>query len=129
MKQGWELKQLGDVCDIINGKNQAKVVNSNGKYPIYGSGGIMDYADDFICNEGFNVLTTSTRKLCSIKCTNKYFSDIFKGEKNPNRSASVSSLQSHSGSRPPPQVAVQCSCRCVPATPQSIAHVVLREVS
>ena len=22
MKEGWEYKKLGDVCDIINGKNQ-----------------------------------------------------------------------------------------------------------
>ena len=52
----WEMVELGDVCNIINGKNQAKVVNPKGKYPIYGSGGIMDYADDFICNEGCTIV-------------------------------------------------------------------------
>lgn len=41
--------KLGDVCEIINGKNQKKVENPNGKYPIYGSGGIIGYADDYIC--------------------------------------------------------------------------------
>jgi len=39
-----------DVLEIINGKNQKVVENPNGKYPIYGSGGIMGYADDYICN-------------------------------------------------------------------------------
>ncbi len=38
-----------DILDIYNGKNQKKVENPDGKYPIYGSGGVMGYADDFIC--------------------------------------------------------------------------------
>lgn len=38
-----------DVLIIKNGKNQKAVENPNGKYPIYGSGGIMGYADDYIC--------------------------------------------------------------------------------
>lgn len=40
-----------DVLEIRNGKNQKKVENPNGIYPIYGSGGIMGYADDYICEE------------------------------------------------------------------------------
>ena len=39
-----------DVLTIKNGKNQRAVENANGRYPIYGSGGIMGYADDYICN-------------------------------------------------------------------------------
>ena len=39
-----------DVLTIKNGKNQKAVENPNGKYPIYGSGGVMGYADDYICN-------------------------------------------------------------------------------
>ena len=38
-----------DVLEIKNGRNQGAVENPNGKYPIYGSGGIMGYADDYIC--------------------------------------------------------------------------------
>ena len=56
MKQGWEIKKLGEVCDIINGRNQKKVENPNGKYPIYGSGGIMGYADDFLCRAGTTII-------------------------------------------------------------------------
>ena len=43
--------RFSDVLTIINGRNQKQVENPNGKYPIYGSGGIMGYADDFICKE------------------------------------------------------------------------------
>ena len=39
-----------DVLTIKNGKNQKAVESQNGKYPIYGSGGIMGYADDYICD-------------------------------------------------------------------------------
>lgn len=44
------MSKFEDVLTIINGKNQKAVENPNGKYPIYGSGGIMGYADDYICN-------------------------------------------------------------------------------
>ena len=38
-----------DILEIKNGRNQKAVENPEGKYPIYGSGGIMGYADDYIC--------------------------------------------------------------------------------
>ena len=38
-----------EVLDIYNGRNQKKVENTEGQYPIYGSGGIMGYADEYIC--------------------------------------------------------------------------------
>ena len=38
-----------DVLEIKNGKNQRAVEDPEGKYPIYGSGGIMGYANDYIC--------------------------------------------------------------------------------
>ena len=43
------LKRFSDILEIKNGRNQKAVENPAGKYPIYGSGGIMGYADDFIC--------------------------------------------------------------------------------
>ncbi len=39
-----------DVLIIKNGKNQKAVENPTGKYPIYGSGGIIGHADDYLCN-------------------------------------------------------------------------------
>lgn len=38
-----------EVVAITNGKKQSRVENPNGKYPIYGSGGIIGYADEYIC--------------------------------------------------------------------------------
>ena len=56
MKEGWEIKKLGEVCEVISGRNQKKVENKNGLYPIYGSGGIIGYADDYICNSGTTII-------------------------------------------------------------------------
>ena len=39
-----------DVLEIKNGRNQKAVENPDGKYPIYGSGGVMGRADDYICD-------------------------------------------------------------------------------
>ena len=49
MKQGWEIKKLGEVCDIICGQDYKLVKDDNGKYPIYGTGGIMGYASQYRC--------------------------------------------------------------------------------
>lgn len=49
MRKDWEVKTWNEVLSIINGKNQKHVEDSNGIYPIYGSGGIMGYANDFLC--------------------------------------------------------------------------------
>ena len=49
MKQGWEIKKLGEVCDIICGQDYKSVHDDNGKYPIYGTGGIMGYASQYRC--------------------------------------------------------------------------------
>lgn len=42
--------RFSDVLDIRNGRNQRQVENENGKYPIYGSGGVIGHADNFICD-------------------------------------------------------------------------------
>ena len=49
MKHEWKYKKLGEVCNIICGQNYKSVVDPNGKYPIYGSGGIMGYASQCRC--------------------------------------------------------------------------------
>lgn len=49
MRNGWEYKRWKEVLTIINGKNQSAVVDENGEYPIYGSGGIMGYANNWLC--------------------------------------------------------------------------------
>ena len=56
MKKDWEIKKLGDVCEVINGKNQKAVEDKNGSYPIYGSGGIMGYASEYLCRENTTII-------------------------------------------------------------------------
>ena len=51
-----EKKQWKDILHIVSGKNQSAVVNPNGKYPIYGSGGLMGYADDYLCETGTTIV-------------------------------------------------------------------------
>jgi len=39
---------LKELVNIKYGKNQKEVENPNGKYPIYGTGGLMSYADKYL---------------------------------------------------------------------------------
>ena len=52
----WIWCHFGDVAEIINGKNQSKVEDESGIYPIYGSGGIMGRANDYICPENCTII-------------------------------------------------------------------------
>lgn len=57
MKQGWTYKKLGDIAEIIHGKNQKDVISEDGRYPIYGSGGnVMGYATDYLCEANTTIL-------------------------------------------------------------------------
>ncbi len=52
LPEGWEWKKWSEVLRIINGKSQKAVEDSNGKYPIYGSGGsIIGYAKEYLSPE------------------------------------------------------------------------------
>lgn len=46
---GWDKYVWNDILKIVNGKNQSKVEVPNGEYPIYGSGGVMGRANDYLC--------------------------------------------------------------------------------
>ena len=50
------IKKWEEILSIISGKNQKVVVSSDGKYPIYGSGGIMGYATDYLCEAGTTIV-------------------------------------------------------------------------
>ena len=50
------MAKFADVLTIVNGRNQRQVENPKGKYPIFGSGGIMGYANDYICEADTVVL-------------------------------------------------------------------------
>lgn len=50
------IKKWADVLQIISGKNQKGVLDPNGVYPIYGSGGIMGYANQYLCEAGTTIV-------------------------------------------------------------------------
>ena len=56
LPETWSWCLFGEIAIVINGKNQSKVENPNGQYPIYGSGGIMGRADDYICPENCTII-------------------------------------------------------------------------
>lgn len=56
MRQGWEYKKWSEVLSIINGKNQKNVECPNGEFPICGSGGVMGYANDYLCPENTTII-------------------------------------------------------------------------
>lgn len=56
LPKGWKWVKFEDVMEIVSGKNQKQVENPNGKYPIYGSGGIFGKADDYLCDAGTTII-------------------------------------------------------------------------
>jgi type I restriction enzyme S subunit len=49
-------KQWKKVLEIISGKDHKDVSDPNGKYPVYGSGGLMGRAIDYLCPENTVVI-------------------------------------------------------------------------
>ncbi len=56
MRKDWIEVEFNDVLEIVSGKNQKQVVLDNGKYPVYGSGGIIGRAKKYLCEEGTTVI-------------------------------------------------------------------------
>ena len=50
------LKKWSDVLTIVSGKNQKSVADPNGRYPIYGSGGVIGYAGSYLCEAGTTIV-------------------------------------------------------------------------
>ena len=55
MKEGWEYKKLGEVCEILDNlrKPVTKKDRTAGIYPYYGASGIQDYVDSYIFDGRF----------------------------------------------------------------------------
>lgn len=44
----WEIKSLGECLKIKHGKDQKSIEDKNGKYPILGTGGLMNYTNSYL---------------------------------------------------------------------------------
>ena len=53
MKEGWEYKKLGEVCEILDSRRKPITKNKreSGTIPYYGATGLLDYVKDFIFDE------------------------------------------------------------------------------
>jgi type I restriction enzyme S subunit len=53
MKKGWEIKTLGEICEVLDSKRKpiTKRDRTAGEYPYYGATGILDYVHEYIFNE------------------------------------------------------------------------------
>ncbi|MGH7800438.1 MAG: restriction endonuclease subunit S [Thermodesulfobacteriota bacterium] len=47
IKEGWKKVKLGEICEFKYGKGLPKRERSEGYFPVYGSGGIVDYHRDY----------------------------------------------------------------------------------
>ena len=54
--QGWCRCRLSSIVKIINGKSQKDVEDTNGPYHIYGSGGIIGKANQYLCEAGSTII-------------------------------------------------------------------------
>lgn len=52
----YSMKLWSEILRIISGKNQKAVEDPNGSYPIYGSGGIIGFARDYLCEAGTTII-------------------------------------------------------------------------
>jgi type I restriction enzyme S subunit len=50
LKEGWEIKRLGDVLKVCHGRSQHHVVDDNGDYPILATGGQIGKANTYLCS-------------------------------------------------------------------------------
>jgi type I restriction enzyme S subunit len=55
MKDGWEYKKLGDLCQVLDSQRKpvTKKDRTKGIYPYYGATGIQDYVDSYIFDGRF----------------------------------------------------------------------------
>ncbi|MBN4072959.1 restriction endonuclease subunit S, partial [Crocinitomix catalasitica] len=53
MREGWEVKDLGNVCDILDNKRKpiTKKDRIEGDIPYYGATGVLSYVKDYIFDE------------------------------------------------------------------------------
>ena len=53
MKEGWEYKKLGEVCEILDSQRKpiTKGKRESGSIPYYGATGLLDYVKDYIFDE------------------------------------------------------------------------------
>ena len=56
LTEGWAICKMKQITSITNGKSQKNVETLNGIYPIYGSGGVIGRANQYLCIAGSTII-------------------------------------------------------------------------
>ena len=56
LPEGWAICKMKQITSITNGKTQKNVETLNGIYPIYGSGGVIGRANQYLCIAGSTII-------------------------------------------------------------------------
>ena len=56
LPEGWAICEMKQITSITNGKSQKNVETLNGIYPIYGSGGVIGRANQYLCIAGSTII-------------------------------------------------------------------------
>ena len=56
LPKGWAICKMKQITSITNGKSQKNVETLNGIYPIYGSGGVIGRANQYLCIAGSTII-------------------------------------------------------------------------
>ena len=56
LPEGWAMCRMKLITSITNGKSQKNVETLNGIYPIYGSGGVIGRANQYLCIAGSTII-------------------------------------------------------------------------
>ena len=73
MREGWNNCKLGELLEIKYGKDHKKL--NDGKYPLYGSGGIMRYVDQYLYDDE-SILIPRKGTLTNLFYLNSPFSTV-----------------------------------------------------
>jgi type I restriction enzyme S subunit len=71
-KKHWTKKRLGDVLDLRYGKGLPKRVRDSGSYPVFGSGGVIDYHSEYLI-EGPGIIVGRKGSIGTVYYTKENF--------------------------------------------------------
>ena len=49
-EENWQIYRIGDLLKICHGKDYKNISSQQKTYPVLGTGGVIDYVDEYICN-------------------------------------------------------------------------------
>lgn len=73
MKEGWEIKKLGDTCEVEYGTRVVRKRDGGTIYPVYGGGGATFFMDDFNREDCMVVARFAMSEQCTRFVKGKFF--------------------------------------------------------